>query len=69
MNATYQITGMSCDHCVMHIKQEVSKIPGVTSTQLSLSDGVLHVASDTPIDFSDVQAAVEEAGEEYSVVR
>ena len=68
MNTTYTITGMHCDHCVAHVKAEVGKIPGVTGTQLSLSDGVLQVASDAPIDFSAIQAAVEEAGEEYSVV-
>jgi len=68
MESTYTIDGMHCDHCVAHVKAEVAKIPGVTGTQLSLSDGVLRVTSDTAIDFSAIQAAVEEAGEEYSVV-
>ena len=68
MESTYTINGMHCDHCVAHVKAEVAKIPGVTSTQLTLSNGVLRVESDGPIDFSAIQTAVEEAGEDYSVV-
>ena len=68
METTYTIAGMHCDHCVAHVKAEVGKIPGVTGTQLSLSNGVLRVESDAPIDFAAIQAAVEDAGEEYSVV-
>jgi len=67
MNSTYSVTGMDCEHCVMHIKQEVGKIPGVTATELALDDGMLHVTSDEPIDFAAIQTAVEDAGD-YSVV-
>ncbi|MCL2653813.1 MAG: heavy-metal-associated domain-containing protein [Propionibacteriaceae bacterium] len=67
MNTTYAVTGMTCNHCVMHIKQEVGKVPGVTATELALSDGLLHVTSDQPVDFALIQAAVEDAGD-YSVV-
>ena len=28
--ATYTVTGMTCDHCVAHVTEEVSAIPGVT---------------------------------------
>ena len=63
MDSTYSIGGMSCQHCVMHIKQEVAKIPGVTSVALDLDDAQLVIESDDQIDFDLVQSAVEEAGD------
>lgn len=63
MLTTYKIDGMHCDHCVMHVKEEVSKIPGVTVNALSLDDGLLIIDSATPVDFDQLQAAVAEAGD------
>ena len=67
METTYSVSGMDCDHCVMHVKQAVSQVPGVTAIELALSDGLLHVTSDEPIDFAQIQEAVDDAGD-YSVV-
>jgi len=67
MKTTYSVSGMDCDHCVMHVKQAVSQVPGVTAIELALSDGLLHVTSDEPIDFAQIQEAVDDAGD-YSVV-
>lgn len=66
MNTAYQVEGMSCEHCVAHIKAEVGQIPGVTGTELTLADGRLVVESDGPIEFPAIQAAVAEAGD-YTV--
>ncbi len=66
MNATYTVTGMTCGHCVMHVKEEVSAIPGVTDVAVTLEDGKLQVTSETPIDFDRIVEAVAEAGD-YSV--
>jgi len=68
METTYRVAGMHCEHCVMHVKEEVGKIPGVTATELALGDGLLHVQSDAPIDFDAIKAAVDEAGDgDYGV--
>jgi len=68
METTYHVDGMHCDHCVMHVKNEVGKIPGVTVTSLSLDDGRLAVASEAPVDFALIEAAVQEAGDgDYTV--
>lgn len=64
--ATYTVTGMTCDHCVAHVKEEVSAIPGVTGVALALGDGKLEVTSADPIDFDRIVEAVAEAGD-YSV--
>jgi copper chaperone len=66
MNATYTVTGMTCGHCVAHVKEEVSAIPGVTDVVVSLEDGKLDVTSQAPIDFDRIVEAVAEAGN-YSV--
>ena len=63
MKTSFQIDGMSCDHCVAHVKEEVGRIPGVTGTTLTLAGAVLTVESDAPIDFPLIRAAVEEAGD------
>ncbi len=67
MNTTYTVTGMTCQHCVMHVAEEVSAIPGVTDVKVTLADGKLDVTSETPIDFDRIVQAVAEAGD-YSVV-
>lgn len=66
MKATYTVTGMTCGHCVMHVKEEVSAIPGVTAVDVTLTDGKLEISSEAPIDFARVAEAVAEAGD-YSV--
>jgi len=66
MNATYTVTGMTCQHCVMHVTEEVSAIPGVTDVKVTLDDGKLDVTSEAPIDFDRIVEAVAEAGD-YSV--
>lgn len=63
----YQVTGMTCGHCEMSVREEVEEIPGAAVSQVSHETGRLVVESDQPIDDAAVQAAVEEAG--YSATR
>jgi copper chaperone len=60
--ATFQVTGMTCDHCVRAVTAEVSQIHGVTSVYVDLSGGAVTVASRQPIDNAAVAAALDEAG-------
>jgi len=63
----YQVTGMTCGHCEMSIREEVGEIAGVESIEVSHHTGRLVVTgSPAPADDA-VLAAVEEAG--YSAVR
>jgi copper chaperone CopZ len=66
MITEYTVTGMTCEHCVKHVTEEVSAIPGVTDVQVSLA-GDMKVVSDDAPDFAAVQAAVAEAGDDYTV--
>lgn len=63
----YQVTGMTCGHCEMSIREEVQEIAGVESVDVSHQTGKLVVTSTAPVDDAAVIAAVEVAG--YQVVR
>jgi copper chaperone CopZ len=63
---TYTVTGMSCDHCVRAVTDEVSDVAGVTGVDVDLATGRVHVVGDGPVDGEAVFAAVREAG--YEVV-
>jgi copper ion binding protein len=59
---TYQVTGMTCGHCVQAVTSEVSAIDGVTDVQVDLESGRATVTSDQPLDAEAVAGAVDEAG-------
>ena len=63
----YQVTGMTCGHCEMSVREEVGEIPGVQDIQVSAQTGKLVVSGSGEIDDAKVLAAVEEAG--YTAVR
>ena len=63
----YQVTGMTCGHCEMSVREEVSEISGVTDIQVSAQTGKLVVSTSGEVDDAKVLAAVEEAG--YTAVR
>jgi copper chaperone CopZ len=60
--ATYTVTGMTCEHCVAAVTEEVAAVPGVTGAEVDLATGALTVTSETTVDEAGVAAAVEEAG-------
>ena len=66
MESTYTVEGMTCGHCVAAVTEEVKQIPGVTDVQVDLESGSLKVASEVPVDFDRIVAAVAEAGD-YTV--
>ena len=57
-----EVTGMTCGHCEMSVREEVEEIPGASVSQVSHETGRLVVESDQPVDDAAVKAAVEEAG-------
>lgn len=63
----YQVTGMTCGHCEMSVREEVGEIPGVTNIDVSAETGRLVVTGQDDIDDAAVLAAVGEAG--YTAVR
>lgn len=63
----YHVTGMTCGHCELSIREEVSEIAGVDDIQVSAQTGKLVVSGSDDIDDAQVLAAVEEAG--YAAAR
>jgi len=59
---TYNIVGMTCDHCVAAVTEELASIPGVTGVDVDLATGAAVVRSDGPVEDEAVRSAVEEAG-------
>lgn len=59
---TYQVTGMTCDHCVRAVTTELVLLDGVRSVDVDLAQGVVTVTSDGPLDREDVREAIDEAG-------
>lgn len=63
--STFQVTGMTCGHCVTAVSEEIGKIPSVRDVAIDLVAGgtsVVHVVSDAPLDAAAVREAVDEAG-------
>ena len=58
----YVVSGMHCQHCISSVTEEVSAISGVTDVRVDLNTGELVVTSDTDLFFSDIEAAIDEAG-------
>ena len=64
--ATYSVTGMTCDHCVRAVETEVGSVAGVTAVSVDLGAGRVTVTSDEAVDPAAIRAAVEEAGFELA---
>ena len=67
--ATYNVSGMTCGHCVSAVTEELSKLAGVSEVTIDLVAGgtsPVHVVSEAPLDDADVRAAVDEAGYELA---
>jgi copper chaperone len=60
--ASYTVTGMTCEHCVRAVTEEVGALPGVTAVDVDLASGGLTVTSAAPVTADAVRSAVEEAG-------
>lgn len=64
---TFSVSGMTCEHCVRAVKQEVGEISGVTQVDVELgTPSTVSVQSTEAISHQDLVAAIDEAG--YEVV-
>jgi copper chaperone len=67
MTATiYAVTGMTCEHCVHAVTEELTRLAGVTGVMVELVPGgqsAVTVTSDAPLPADAVSAALDEAGD------
>jgi copper chaperone CopZ len=62
---TYRVTGMTCDHCIAAVTDEITALDGVSSVTVALAAGGssdVTVESSSPLDRQAVAQAVDEAG-------
>jgi copper ion binding protein len=59
---SFQVRGMTCDHCVHAVRAEVGAIAGVRHVSVELGAGRVGVSSEQPIAIEAIRAAVDEAG-------
>ena len=61
----YTVQGMSCSHCVLSVREEVSEIAGVSTVDVDLASGRLTVTGEEIGDKA-IREAVAEAGYEVA---
>ncbi len=60
-----KVEGMTCDHCVNAVTDELNKISGVTGVNIALNTDAptpVNIVADNDISDADIKSAVEEAG-------
>jgi copper chaperone CopZ len=66
---TYAVTGMTCEHCVKAVGEEISAIDGVSAVDIDLvvdGESQVRVTSAETLELAQVRAAVDEAGYELA---
>lgn len=69
MNTTVNVSGMTCEHCIASVKEELGELEGVREVSVDLhADGVssVQIESDRELSPEEISGAIEEAG--YRVV-
>lgn len=64
---TYTVSGMTCDHCVAAVTEEVQALDGVSAVEIDLAtegSSTVRVTSEAALELAAVRAAVDEAGYE-----
>jgi copper chaperone CopZ len=61
---TYNVVGMTCDHCARSVAREVALVDGVDDVTVDLATGVVTVTSNADLDVAAIGDAVDEAGYE-----
>ncbi|HNX72866.1 MAG TPA: heavy-metal-associated domain-containing protein [Spirochaetales bacterium] len=67
MTKLMKIEGMSCNHCVMHVKSALEGVPGVKSAQVDLANKSAVVEGEN-LDDEALRAAVSDAGYEVASI-
>jgi copper ion binding protein len=63
---TYDVVGMSCEHCVRAVRSELERVEGVQHVEVDLASGKVTVESERTLSDDEVAAAVDEAGYELA---
>ena len=67
MNRKLKISGMTCGHCVSHVKSALEGMEGVSGADVSLENHEAELTLSGEVIDADLIAAVEEAGYQAEV--
>ncbi|MGZ7497617.1 heavy-metal-associated domain-containing protein [Corynebacterium sp. ZY180755] len=67
MTKNYFVEGMTCEHCVASVTEEISEVVGTQGVDVDLETGRVTVTGEDFSD-SDIEAAIKEAGYELKAV-
>ena len=67
MNRKLKISGMTCGHCVSHVKSALEGMEGVSEADVSLENHEAELTLSGEVIDADLIAAVEEAGYQAEV--
>lgn len=68
MKKTIDIEGMSCSHCVMHVKEALSEIDGVSDVSVSLEDKKAVIEAADKVTDEDIIKAIDDYGYEVKKI-
>jgi copper chaperone len=66
MTTTLRVTGMTCDHCVSAVTQELEALAGVDGVTVELvpeGESTVRLTTSAPVSDDDVRTALDEAGD------
>jgi copper chaperone len=63
---TVTVAGMTCEHCVRSVTEELSRLSGVLTVDVTLSSGLVTLTSNRKLTDTEIVGAVDEAG--YALV-
>jgi len=68
MKKRISIEGMSCGHCVRHVKEALSELAGVTAVEVSLEAKNAVIETSAEVKDEDIKMAIEDAGYEVKEI-
>lgn len=63
------VEGMSCGHCVNHVKEALSELKEVTSVDVSLEAKTAVIQSSVDVKNEDIKSAIDDAGYEVAGIQ
>jgi copper chaperone len=62
------IEGMSCQHCVRHVREALEELAGVKTVKVSLENKMAEIDLDHDVEDEKIKAAIDEAGYEVTSI-
>ncbi|NLP43159.1 MAG: heavy-metal-associated domain-containing protein [Peptococcaceae bacterium] len=68
MKKKISIEGMSCGHCVNHVKEALSELAGVTAVEVNLEAKSAVIEASAEVKDEDIKSAIDDVGYEVKAI-